>query len=62
MKKKLKDLTITEIIEICDRTEFDECMFGECKINHLCGILKYDLTIPHLSKKDKEYLEKEIEL
>lgn len=61
MKKKLKDLTIAEIFAICDNTEFNECLFGECKISRLCGILGLEHT-PNISAEDKEYLESEADV
>lgn len=62
MKKKIKDLTIGEVLTICDNTEFNECYFGECKIDHLCGILHLDQVMPNLSVEDKNILEREIDI
>lgn len=59
MKKKLKDLTLEEILFICDNTDFHKCITGECKINRLCGILGLD-HMPSISAEDKEYFESEV--
>lgn len=53
MKKKLKDITISETIKICKNQE--DC-YG-CPLVHVCAELPVQLQVYH--KKD---LEKEIEL
>lgn len=62
MKKKLKDLTIAEMLTICNNMEFNQCYFGECKIDNLCGMLHLDQVIPNLSVEDKKILEREIDI
>ena len=55
MKKKLKDLTVAEMITICDKMDFNKCYFGECKIDNLCGMLHLDHVMPNLSVEDKNF-------
>lgn len=61
MKKKIKDLTLEEILFICDNTGFHECISGECRINRLCGILGLG-HILSISEEDKEYFESEVKI
>lgn len=59
MKKKLKDLTIGEILTICENNDFHTCIGGECKIDCICGLFRmYEMKI----SVNKEYLEGEIDI
>lgn len=62
MRKKLKDLTIIEILTICDDTEFRSCMFGKCKIDAICDMFRMYDRDRNISLQDREYLEREIDI
>ena len=44
MKKKIKDLTIAEIIDTCDKTAGHDCLTGTCPLNILCGAMRNDIS------------------
>ena len=59
MMKKLKDLTLEEILFICDNTEFGDCYCGGCRLGRLCAALHIDLF--DATAKIKEIYESEVE-
>lgn len=59
MKKKLKDLTLEEILYICDNTNFGDCYCGRCRLLHLCSSLHIDLF--EATTEIKKIYESEVE-
>jgi len=60
MKKKLKDLTLEEIVTICDNTEFGDCYGGSCRLGLLCARLHDDLF--ERAEQIKKIYEIEVEI
>ena len=59
MTKKLKDLTLEEILFICHNTEFGDCYGGSCRLEHLCARLHIDLF--EATAEIKKIYESEVE-
>lgn len=53
MKKKIKDLTFEDMINICKSHRHETCL--NCQIFHVCGYTPYEVTV-------REDVDKEIDL
>lgn len=61
MKKKIKDLTLSEMIAICDITDNHSCLTGECKLGGFCWIFQYGQYGEIVPKRYRNILESEVE-
>ena len=60
MKKKIKDISIGEIIELCSKISATECYTGICPLDSLCGCIREDIV--NVKGRIANIYEREVEL
>ena len=61
MKKKIKDITIGEIIDLCSKISHTECYTGICPLDSLCTCIQEDI-VKNVKGQIIDIYEREVEL
>ena len=60
MKKKIKDVTIGELIDFCSKVSYIECSTGICPFDKICWAIRDDLS--NVSDRIISIYDQEIEI